>query len=710
MGGMRRARPTAVGVAVLTVLGFATREASGACPNLCSGHGDCNIYSRCDCWDEWTGGDCSERICPFGVAWADDATGDDEAHAEAECSNRGVCARSSGECSCMAGFGGKACHRTECTSDCNDVGRCLTLMKYADDYYDTDSVQYTYDEMWDSEKIMGCVCDYPYVNYDCSERECPTGDDPLTTGQVNEQQLFYCTATGGSFAFLYLGEYTDTIKAKAGEVAIADALMTHPRISTVSVSFSITNGTACQTDAVNIVTIEFEQNFGDLSPLVPYTDDLSTGGTITMSTDGSTALTDSDGTSYVSVTGDKENDDCSGRGLCIASDGTCSCYDTNSDTYYSSDGYGNTGTRGDCGYPATTTSTCPGDVACSAHGVCDDNDDDATYSCSCSDGYMGGDCAQRECPYGLAWFWYPSEDEVTHTEMVECSNGGTCDRSTGMCACGDAYYGAACDYMMCGGGTTNACNGHGQCMSMSELALNADDNGDETDYEYGTDPNDASTWDASRIYGCKCDYGWTGYDCSEMECPLGDDPGTYGQYNELQLMQCTANAGNFKLSFRQEETKTIAYNASAEVVERKLEELFGIYDLTVTYSYGNEFCITDDTDDATLNVVQIQFITEHGDLPKITVDDSNLVDSNTDTKLVDFYIKADGQTISQDSATEFTSIMGTTESEYCSNRGLCDRATGLCACFTGYYSSDGQGNHGAIGDCGYQGPYKTVAT
>merc|ERR1711988_1461794 len=55
----------------------------------------------------------------------------------------------------------------------------------------------------------------------------------------------------------------------------------------------------------------------------------------------------------------------------------------------------------------------------------------------------------------------------------------------------------------------------------------------------------------------------------------------------------------------------------------------------VTYSYGTKFCITDDTDDSTLNVVQIQFITEHGDLPAITVDDSNLVDSNTDTKLVD---------------------------------------------------------------------------
>lgn len=40
-----------------------------------------------------------------------------------------------------------------------------------------------------------------------------------------------------------------------------------------------------------------------------------------------------------------------------------------------------------------------------------------------------------------------------------------------------------------------------RCMTMAELALAAEDNGDATDYTYGEDPNEASTWDAHRIFG-----------------------------------------------------------------------------------------------------------------------------------------------------------------------------------------------------------------
>ena len=46
-------------------------------------------------------------------------------------------------------------------------------------------------------------------------------------------------------------------------------------------------------------------------------------------------------------------------------------------------------------------------------------------------------------------------------------------------------------------------------MSMMELALWAENNGDATDYQYGTDPNDFATWDYNRIHGCKCDKGDT---------------------------------------------------------------------------------------------------------------------------------------------------------------------------------------------------------
>lgn len=160
----------------------------------------------------------------------------------------------------------------------------------------------------------------------------------------------------------------------------------------------------------------------------------------------------------------------------------------------------------------------------------------------------------------------PSEDEKAHDKRTECSDGGLCNRETGQCECGGLFHGAACEYMICPGGITDACNGHGRytlgigaivvdcriatrscrncnnsgsilsgryqivrvaerqsvsgllsrvgafadvrsipiggrCMTMAELALAAESNGDATDYTYGEDPNEGSTWDAHRIHG-----------------------------------------------------------------------------------------------------------------------------------------------------------------------------------------------------------------
>lgn len=87
-----------------------------ACPGAteCSGHGVCHDHPtyRCECDKGWQGGDCSERTCPFDFAWFDDPSADDYAHEMAECSNRGICNRITGECSCGKGFTGTACERS----------------------------------------------------------------------------------------------------------------------------------------------------------------------------------------------------------------------------------------------------------------------------------------------------------------------------------------------------------------------------------------------------------------------------------------------------------------------------------------------------------------------------------------------------------------------------------------------------------------------
>ena len=139
-------------------------------------------------------------------------------------------------------------------------------------------------------------------------------------------------------------------------------------------------------------------------------------------------------------------------------------------------------------------SSCPGEMQCSGHGVCNKQ----TFRCSCSAGWAGGDCSERTCPLGLSWFDYPVDNNIAHANLVPCSNMGTCDVSAGTCSCRLGFYGAACDYMACGGGVSNPCNGHGRCMTMKESALWADKNGNALSITYGQNPNNPVTWDGER--------------------------------------------------------------------------------------------------------------------------------------------------------------------------------------------------------------------
>ena len=206
-----------VALIALCVLGRAAAE----CPNACSAHGKCGAYDMCTCYRNWMANDCSERICQFGLAHVDSPKGDldasanglsgpddtvavgsdmypygtseqfpniyasidpaDElentAHYYMECSNKGICDRATGTCSCFDGYDGSACQRASCPSsglgECSGHGVCKTIGALAGD--DNDNIY----KLWDEKITMGCSCDAGYSGPDCSERVCKVGADPL---------------------------------------------------------------------------------------------------------------------------------------------------------------------------------------------------------------------------------------------------------------------------------------------------------------------------------------------------------------------------------------------------------------------------------------------------------------------------------------------------------------------------------------------------
>lgn len=231
----------ATSAAILALVGLSGVEAH--CPNACSGHGVCHKKDQCKCDPNWTGNDCSLRMCPFEFSFADNARGDlnhdglvslnpdgglgevpwsvskeyetfpsvawvngmhstdavsaenGEAHFYNECSGRGKCNRGSGECEFDIGYTGAACQRTSCPNDCSGKGVCRTLreiaalklnkLQYASmgGHKLMSGVQDAFDyTLWDADKVTACVCDAGHSGADCSKRQCPRNDDPLTNG------------------------------------------------------------------------------------------------------------------------------------------------------------------------------------------------------------------------------------------------------------------------------------------------------------------------------------------------------------------------------------------------------------------------------------------------------------------------------------------------------------------------------------------------
>jgi hypothetical protein len=171
----------------------------------------------CICNRNWQGNDCSEKVCQFGTAHVDTPKGDldmsgdisgpntpvvdnsfaypygtteqfpqmedsdlnklpNSAHYYMECSNKGVCDRTTGECTCYPGYDGVACQRASCPgypASCSGHGVCKSKNQLA--FTDNKNVY----KLWDKDATMGCECDAGYFGADCSLRQCKAGVDPL---------------------------------------------------------------------------------------------------------------------------------------------------------------------------------------------------------------------------------------------------------------------------------------------------------------------------------------------------------------------------------------------------------------------------------------------------------------------------------------------------------------------------------------------------
>jgi len=215
-------------------------SASAACDNQCSGHGTCMTDDVCKCYDNWgvglshDSGDCSQRVCPFELAWVDAPNKVGEFHKYAECAGRGICNRDTAECVCFDGYEGKACQRTTCPNDCSGHGTCeyiedmgygSTWSDYSNDYHYYyaryvlgsgppsgyhapgqgffDDKALFVDNDWDNRKTRGCVCDALYGDLDCSKRMCPYGtdvldnrDNLLVSAKYQTQRINFYASTG----------------------------------------------------------------------------------------------------------------------------------------------------------------------------------------------------------------------------------------------------------------------------------------------------------------------------------------------------------------------------------------------------------------------------------------------------------------------------------------------------------------------------------
>ena len=276
----------------------------------------------------------------------------------------------------------------------------------------------------------------------------------------------------------------------------------------------------------------------------------------------------------------------------------------------------------------SSTSTCPisfeNDLICAGHGKC------VGQNCECMEKYFGADCSRRACPTGLSW----------HSDIeTECSSRGLCNYADGTCSCLPNFAGYACEKLLCPATTEsalsqsisddtdsvnyawrsqmNSCNSRGVCMSSREF--------ERVVHGIVYSEEEAPRF-SDRIFGCMCDEGYEGYDCSIRTCPHGDDPQTKSQSDEVQLLRCKTfvvpgEEEYFRVGFKNTWSVPVAWNETVEIFERKMNEMrgrLGRVRVVAENDACDRVCCKDD--DETVQVLSVTFLENFGDLPPLRLE------------------------------------------------------------------------------------------
>ncbi|DBA00181.1 TPA: hypothetical protein N0F65_007806 [Lagenidium giganteum] len=340
---------------------------------------------------------------------------------------------------------------------------------------------------------------------------------------------------------------------------------------------------------------------------------------------------------------------------------------------------------------------CPN--KCSGHGKCTLND-----VCDCMQNWTNGDCSGRVCPFQRAWQDTAIADNDAHY-YAECSNRGVCDRDKGICDCDTAFTGSGCRRLVC----PDDCSGHGTCNFIEELAKNDFDKriGGVAGRKY-------TLWDQEKIMGCKCDPWFEGHNCAKRVCPKGDDPLTPAQNEMVQAIVVSPSVEGYLTYYdpygNAFTTGAIAFDTAANndntcaLIQTALNRLPNNALNTVTVSSAVSFFpftrYAPDTDlgdiiaqvaggGTTANICLVYFKSEPG-----TTGYQNLLGCNVQPHTVTgMQPKTTGSASA--TCTVYEVFPGATaattgssrplsELAECSNRGICDRTTGICKCYSGH--------------------------